>query len=369
MSPTPNNSGEYASSTEYLKEYGGLLVDVSTLVDALDKDLPVKSEVRNFSIEHVEGPLSVPRVVEEAIGEVSSAEISYDTQGISPSITIELFGEDASYRIARSADSKEAIDSIIDIAPTDPFTTALLGEQTHPFTSHYVESSETFEERIHNIPGIDAADFVRLLLTLAQPNVAIDSSEATTAQLAATNPFDPYIYQSFIDSSSVTSQLQNAFFEYAFIVDDSAELVFSQENGHPSYFQFACTDPSGETLQIRGTINKTIELEFPQHAVTDGLNNDLIDTTKSFPLTLSEIKYMRDLFQDEIASIPQEEKIEIELIHQADTLPARDSIDLTAIDTRIEDENEERAIELRAREDALNDELARLIEEQQDDQN
>jgi hypothetical protein len=83
-------------------------------------------------------------------------------------------------------------------------------------------------------------------------------------------------------------------------------------------------------------------------------------------LSLSDIKHIRELLKDEIASIPQDEKIEVELMGQADVLPAQDSIDLSTIDTRIEDENEERAIESRARNDALNDELARLIEEQQD---
>jgi hypothetical protein len=362
----PDSSSEYASSTEYLKEYGGLLVDVSTLVDALDHHLPVKSEVRHFSIERVEEALPVPSVVNDAIGEVTSAQISYDTQVASPSITIELFGHESSYRISRSADTEVLTDAVIELPPTDPFTAALLGDQAPSSRPYHAMEYEEFEEKIHNIPGIDTAEFVRLLISLAQPNVALDNSEATNAQLAKTNPFDPYIYQSFIDTSSVTSQLQSAFFEYTFAADDSAEFVFSQENGHPSNFQFACIGLSGETLQIRGTINKAIELDFPRHAVASGLNNDLIDTSQSFPLSLSEIKHIRELLKDEIASIPHDEKIEVELMGQADVLPAQDSIDLSTIDMRIEDENEERAIESRARNDALNDELARLIEEQQD---
>lgn len=366
--PLPeNNSGEYASSTEYMKEYGGLIIDISTLVDTLDARLPAKNEVRNFTIERVEEPLQIPQVAFEAIGEVTTAEISYDTHMQGSTITVELFGQESSYRISRSADSQEAIDSVIDIAPTDPFTAALLGHHDEHSLPHHSESSEAFEERIHNIPGIDNADFVRLLLNLAQPNIAIDTSEETNAQLAATNPFDPHVYQSFIDSSSVTSQLQSAFFEYEFTADDSAELVFSQENGHPSYFQFACRDAAGETLQIRGTMSKSIELDFPQHAIAYGLNGDFIDTTHSFSLTLSEIKYIRNLLKEEIDSMPQEETIEVDLVSQADFLPAPDALDLATVDARIEHENEERALEARARKDALDDELAHLLAEQQED--
>ena len=60
MTLPAHNSGEYAGSTEYMKEYGGLIIDIATLVDSLDAHIPAKSEVRNFTIERIEEPLDVP---------------------------------------------------------------------------------------------------------------------------------------------------------------------------------------------------------------------------------------------------------------------------------------------------------------------
>lgn len=367
MSLPAHNSGEYAGSTEYMKEYGGLIIDIATLVDSLDTHIPAKSEVRNFTIERIEEPLEVPESISEAIGEVTSAEISYDTQDNSPSITVELFGHDASYRISRSADSQEAIDSVINISPTDPFTLALLGTQDAHSRTHNTETASEFESRIKNITGVSNADFVRLLLHLAQPNLDLDTSDATISQLEQTNPFEAHVFQSFVDSSSVTSQLQSAFFEYKFLADDSAELVFSQENGHPSYFQFACNEPGKGPIEVRGSINKEMELNFPHHVVKRGIDNDLIDTTTSFPLTLLQIKYVRELLQEEATSIPREEKAD-ELSIQDTTLLADDTEPvIEAIDIRIDNANEERAMESRVLRDSLDDELSRLIDEQNND--
>jgi|GEM_PF-6755210 len=363
MPQSPRDHGEFESSTEYLKEYGGLIIDISTLVDTLEHALPSRSEVRSFSIERIEDPIELPDSIFKAIGEVSSATVSYDTQDVTPTISIELYGKNSTYIISRSQDTKEPVDSIVDIPPVDPFTHALLGISDHMNASHTNESSEEFEKRIHNIEGVSNAEFIRLLLTLAQPNATIESTPDTTKLLENINPFESSIYQSFIESSSVTSYLENAFFEYDFVADDTAALAFSQENGHPSYFQFICTDPCGETLRVRGTINKTMELDFPQHAIKKGIHQDLVDTTLSFPLTLSEIKYIRELLQDEIASMPKHEALE-ELAISEDALSTIDTASLDYVETLIDNEREERALEDQARYDSLNDELAKLINDE-----
>jgi hypothetical protein len=87
----------------------------------------------------------------------------------------------------------------------------------------------------------------------------------------------------------------------------------------------------------------------------------------SFPLSFSEIKYIRQLFQEELESLPATVLIEEELTPQVDTFTSPIGIDEDMILSQIENDQEEARLENSARHDALNDELARLIDEQDND--
>ncbi len=367
MSLPARDPGEYASSTEFLKEYGRLIIDASNLIEKLGTTLMPSAESRNFTIERIEDPIKVPEMVAEAIGEVNSASIAYDTTPEASSTTLELFGTDKSYRISRSTDTEVLTDTIIDIKPVDAYSAALFNVSGDEKQPHNTETDEEFMKRIHDIPGIDNAAFVRILLGIAQPNFDIDSIDKTTERLAETDLFSPEIYRLLVDSSSINSQAEQSFIEYNFATDDSAALVFSQENGNPSYFQFICTDPNGDPLTVRGTLHKGVELEYPRHAVKKTELYGEVDTVHSFPLSFSEIKYIRQLFQEELESLPATVLIEEELTPQVDTFTSPIGIDEDMILSQIENDQEEARLENSARHDALNDELARLIDEQDND--
>ena len=367
MSLPARDSGEYTSSTEFLKEYGRLIIDASTLIEKLGHTITPTAESRTFNLERIDDPIKTPESIFEAIGEVNAASIAYDFTPEESSIIVELFGTDKSYRISRSTETNELIDTVLDIKPVDPYTATLFNIATAEDLPHNCESSEDFEKRIHNIPGISNGNFVRLLLEIAQPDLAIDSSEATATRLEATNPFAPDIYRSLIDSSSINSQDAHSFSEYNFTADDSTSIVFSEENGQPSYFQFTCKDPHGDAINIRGTLHKGVELEYPRHAVKKAGSFGEVDTTHSFPLSFSEIKYVRRLFQDELASLPSVALIDEELTPMVDGFASHLGVDEELIDKRIEDDQEETRMEQAARHDALNDEFARFIDEQDDD--
>lgn len=365
MSLPAHNSGEHASSTEFLKEYGKLIIDASSLIEKLGTVIPPTSESRTFNLERIEDPIKTPESIFEAIGEVNSATIAYDRSPEESSIVVELFGAEKSYRISRSTLTEERIDTVLDITPTDLYSAALLGMDEKP--AHHSEPSDIFEDRIHNIPGIQNADFVRILLEIAQPDLPIEASDAVTQQLAATNPFAPEIYQSLMESSSINSQDEQLFSEYRFAADDSAALVYSQENGHPSYFQFTCQDSNGDPINIRGTLNKGVELDYPRHAVQKVGQFGEIDTIHSFPLSLGEIRHVRQLFKEEVASLPTAALIDEELVPQADVFVSSNGIDEELIGAKIENDNEEARIERTARHDAFNDEWSRFLDEQEND--
>ena len=289
MSLPAHDPGEYASSTEFLKEYGRLIIDASTLIEKLDTVVTPTAESRTFTLERIEDPIKTPDSIFEAIGEVNAASISYDLTPEESGIIVELFGADKSYRISRSTQTQELIDTVLDIKPVDAFSAGFFNIATAEDKSHNSEPSEDFKGRIHNISGITNAEFVRLLLGIAQPDLIIDSSEETNRHLEATNPFDPAIYRSLVESSSINSQDAQSFTEYDFAADDSTTLVFSEENGHPSYFQFTCKDPNGDAINIRGTLHKGVELEYPRHAVKKAGSFGEVDTTHSSPLSFSEI--------------------------------------------------------------------------------
>lgn len=366
MSLPARNPGEYGSATESLKEYGRLIIDASNLIEKLGSVIAPTAESNMFNIERIETPIAVPERISEAIGEVNAAAVTYDTSSEESSITLELFGENSSYRISRSTQTETPTDTIIDIKPVDAYTAALFSIPTAETRRHGTGPGSEFEKRIHNIPGISNADFVRILLEIAQPGISLDSSDATTQRLAGTDPLSPEIYRLLVDSSSINAQGEQSFTEYNFAADDTAALVFSQENGDPSYFQFTCEDPNGNKLNIRGTLGNGVELEYPRHAVKQAGSYGDIDTTHSFPLSLSEIKYIRQLFQDEFASLPATEPVEETLTPQVDTLASPIGIDEDLIGKRIENEREEARIEETARLDALNDALAHFMDEQED---
>ena len=55
MSLPAHNSGEHASSTEFLKEYGKLIIDASSLIEKLGTVIPPTSESRTFNLERILG--------------------------------------------------------------------------------------------------------------------------------------------------------------------------------------------------------------------------------------------------------------------------------------------------------------------------
>jgi cell division transport system permease protein len=116
MSLPARDPGEYASSTEFLKEYGRLIIDASNLIEKLGTTLMPSAESRNFTIERIEDPIKVPEMVAEAIGEVNSASIAYDTTPEASSTTLKLFGTDKSYRMAEV----KKLSSVTDVAVQTP---------------------------------------------------------------------------------------------------------------------------------------------------------------------------------------------------------------------------------------------------------
>ena len=269
--------------------------------------------------------------------------------------------------MSRYADSDGALDTVFDIKPVDDIDSLLSSAAgDHLSRPHNAESNEKFEQRILDIPGVSSVDFTKLLIALAQPSVAVEYGTDENDSMNHVNAFSPAVHDALIVSTRVSSSVRHGSTEYNFIADDTAKLIYSYEYGQPSSFHFRCDDQDGDTLQLRGSIDKAIELEFPRHAVTRGIGNDVIDITRSFPLTLKEMRYIREIFSDEIKSMSSDEADEVPLIN-ADEIEGT-SIDTAVIEVQIDNQREEAEMRTSAQLGWLNIEYANLLDIPEDPQ-
>lgn len=364
--------GEYFSSTEYLREYGGLIVDLSNLLETLDNSPVPKIETNHYFIENIDNsPLPVPQSINDRIGDVSSAHIAYMVNDLVPSVSIEFFGQQETYRLHRTEVALDDNDTILSIPPVDSFMLEFQGgDNSQPLLKPYgCEPSDKFEKRIKTVPGLSRIEVIRALMTLSQPSLA-ESSTTTLSdnRLTNINLFEGKTLQALMDSSASTAQSQAHFLEYSFIADGSATLTYSQENGQPMSFEFSCTDPANESLRIRGSLAQSPELEFPQHAIAQGLHHDEVVTLRSFPPTLSEIKYIRKLLATEIQSLPPAETLEIESINTPDYGIAHDDAIIELRSLAAAEEQEERALEEAAQLGYISDLAAEIADKAFDDE-
>ena len=103
-----------------------------------------------------------------------------------------------------------------------------------------------------------------------------------------------------------------------------------------SSFDFGCIDEVTHLpIKFRGTIEKEIKIDFPVHAEAEGLQKEIIDEVRSFPLSLREIKYLRSVIHNEIETLPNPEEPE-ELAINPDTLAAA-SDDIATVEEQIQE--------------------------------
>lgn len=359
MTIPSEHRSERSTSAEYLKEYGGLVVDVSTLIDALDKNFELSRDMQTFSIESSGEPLDVPEQVSKYIGSVESADITYENKPDAP-IIVELYGTKSSYRISRYPDVDEHIDTVIDMPPLDSLTHSHLVHEI-PNGSHFPLTTEEFNDRIHNVPGIQNADFAKLLMTLANPGLSVPDSPEHDAALSAIDVFSPEIKEALFDATKVSTPVRNGFFAYEFLADNSATLTYAYEHGQAVSFQFTCKNEFNEPIRFSGDMSRSADFAFLQHAETNGMNNDIVDTTISFPLTYQELKYVRGIFADEIASLPDAQSVATTSI-ETDEVASDTDNQTDEIDLRIENQLEEKRIEQQARIDWAVDQLIQSTE-------
>lgn len=363
MSLPAENQSERGISAEYLKEYGGLIIDVSTFIETLDSSTDYRDDEQTFDVELIDENIDAPQQIFDAIGPVKSASVTYGESADSP-IVIELFGQSSSYRISRYPDIEEHVDTVITIPPLDSISHALLTQQEGVRT-HGLQPGVPFEDHLKDIPGLSNADFVHLLLTLAHPGVRLPGTKDDRAVLEATDAFSPPVKDALRDATNLSAALQNGFIEYNFLADDTAALAYSYENGRASYFQFICESEDGERLQFRGTINKSVDLDFPRRATATGIDQDIIDTTHSFPMTLKEMRYIRSILTQETASLARNP---IQAVTLPDDIEIIDNnaIEEEVIDRIVDNQREEKEIENKARQDWIDDQLLEILNEEND---
>lgn len=365
--PPSDAFGEHRSSTEYLREYGELLVDMSQLLESLDASPVPKSETHYFSIENIDAtPLPAPQSVVDYIGPASSVQLEYVVNGDNPSISLEFFGDSASYRTHRTATTHGDYDAVLSIPPVDSFVLQFQAsdENKPPQKPYQLEPSSMFNKRIKQTPKLSKTDFLRTLLLVSQPKLR-DLPPATLSddRLNGSALFDNTALRALIESSGITAQSHAHFLEYAFLADDSALLRYGQENGQPTTFEFSCIDPAGETLRVRGSLAQSAVFEFPQDALENGINNDTIVTLRSFPPTLSELKFIRKILNAEKQSLPPSESLDTMSVSGIDYGVADQSAAIAARDLAIENALEERKMSEAAHIGYLNDKAAELIDQ------
>ncbi len=358
MSTPAENQSERGISAEYLKEYGGLIIDVSTFIEALDSSTDYQDDEQTFDVELIDEAIDAPQQVYDAIGPVKSASVTYGQQENSP-IIVELYGQSSSYRISRYPDVAEHIDTVIAIPPLDSISHALLAQRGGE-RKHDLQPDTAFEDHLKDIPGLSNADFVHLLLTLAHPGVKLPGTKDDNAVLESTDAFSPIVKDALRDATHLSASLHNGFIEYNFLADDTAALAYSYENGRASYFQFICESEDGEKLQFRGTVNKSVDLDFPRRATATGIDQDIIDTTHSFPMTLKEMRYIRSILTQETASLPQNPIQALSLPDDIEII-AENPIEENVIDKIIDDQREEEMLEYKARQGWMDDQILEIL--------
>lgn len=305
MPPLPNPS-ERASSAEYLKESGLLMAAISSLVDRLETSQIHPDDEESFSFSSFDTPFTVPDSIEKAIGPSESAVVTYGRKP-EPSISIELHGNNKTYYLTRYPDTVDTpTDAVVDVPYVDEVDRSFMNEGELRRATKNREKDPLFEKRIANIPGILHEEFVELLMRLSYPNILPDTlSDEERAKLSDTDVFDPEIFEQFVDASRVPTFSHTGTFDYDFLSSDEAHLTYFYEQEQPAAFEFACIDELTKLpLKFRGAISSGFTLESPVHAEAFGLNNEIVDTTRDFPLSLREIKYIRQLIQDEIELFP-----------------------------------------------------------------
>lgn len=370
--PHDDAVGEHRSSTEYLREHGELIVDISQLLESLDASPIPKSETHYFSIENIDAtPLPAPQSVVDHIGPASSVQLEYVVNGDNPSISLEFFGEGASYRAHRTLTTHGDYDAVLSIPPVDSFVLELQAndENKPPKKPFQHEWSGKFNKRIKQTPELSRIDFLRTLLLVSQPKLRdLPPETLSDNRLNDSSLFDNTALRALIESSGITAQSQAHFLEYSFLADDTALLRYGQENGQPTTFEFSCIDPAGETLRVRGSLAQSAVFEFPQDALENGINNDTVVTLRSFPPTLSELRFMRNILNTEKQSLPPGESVDTMPVIGIDYGVTDQSAAIAARDLAIENAREERKISDAAHIGYLSDKAAELIDQSFDDE-
>jgi hypothetical protein len=311
--PYGKGYGEYSSSSEYLREYGGLIVDLSNLLDTLQQSPALKDETHVFSIETIdEAPITVPNAVTEAVGIVKSADVMYSLDDNKPSLCIELFGDKKTYRINRYGSPERDGDTVLNLPHLDAVTLAMISTDDKLPKAYSDEPSDDFEKRISEAPSLSNADVARILFALSQPGMFNENDTILqNDQFNKIDLFDDQTITAFSGSLAAGAISEVHFTDYRLLADENAILSYVQENGQTAMFDFECVEPSGKTIRVRGSLAHGADLSFPQHAVATGHGQDSIDTVLSFPPTLAEIKYMREIITQETASLPEQPEIEV----------------------------------------------------------
>ncbi|MES2630472.1 MAG: hypothetical protein V4611_00765 [Patescibacteria group bacterium] len=300
-------SGEHAASLEYLKEYGRVVIDVTNLLEAFDARKIEGERETTFSFYAIDEPFSIPPSIEDRVGSVDSADITY-THDKTNDIVIELFGENGTYAVKRTEGDDVGIlpDAHFKFTPLNSIEQSLMSDDDRKKLPRVQSDGEEIDHILEKVPTISNAEFITLLMEITHPGITKNFTSKKENQLQESYVFDSTIYDPLYESSRITSFSQRGNLHYELLSATGATLSYFYEAGQPaSFFVSAPDDITGETVKVMGHVSKDVSIEAPRPAVSLGETSDWpVPSVLHDGPTLRELKLIHEVLTEELQSLP-----------------------------------------------------------------
>jgi len=290
-------------SPDILREFAGLLTDVSDLVDSIET-LEAPHDLSDFvTIPVVGESIVIPEQVQRTIGDVQTIVLFFDipasdsdsTIQHASSLGIELIGKDKTYTLSRtSEDTSELNDYIFDIEPISPDARATFGKTALKALRHDEESTDDFLKNIETVEAIDRKDLNALLMSIAFPD-----NERGYDMFESANLLDKDVLEKLRESVQFGLVSNHTGLGYVFNSTDASITYFRQEN-QPISFQISYPDyKHGRAILAQHTLETDFTIAFSTIETLPGLNNDSVDGTVDFIPSVNDLMDLRSILQTE----------------------------------------------------------------------
>jgi hypothetical protein len=287
MDMSENDERRHRLHPDILKEYAGLLGDVSNLVDLITRGENAKDRTEDFDTFTVplidEDDAIIPDRIRQAMGRITHFTISpgiyRDTEPFLTHLAITLFAGPKAYHIHRytGSESTEIDNDVISNTQNDTL------------------------ERKEAMSDTELSQFLlSVMLSDRRSELAIDQHQkADFLSPASLKAMSAILAVKGIHSDSTLV--------YDFKTSD-ANVFFSQENGQPSYFALQYSTPDDRTGFVNYSIETELTISFETRETVE-LGPPFEGTTQQrnpFQPEPKDIAYIRNIILNEITHLEEE---------------------------------------------------------------